>query len=59
MKPKNVRRRLFDGGFLFLLPSLLGIGCFYLLPFLLIVGWSFLEDPFKKTLYAALDKLNF
>lgn len=48
MKPKNVRRRQLDGGFLFLLPSLLGIGCFYLLPFLLIVGWSFLEDPFKK-----------
>ena len=48
MKPKYRSRRN-SGGFLFLLPSLLGIGCFYLLPFLLIVGWSFLEDPFKKT----------
>ena len=37
------------GSFLFLLPSLLGICCFYILPFLLIIGWSFLEDPFKKT----------
>ncbi len=48
MKPK-CRSRRNSGGFLFLLPSLLGIGCFYILPFLLIVGWSFLEDPFKKT----------
>ena len=49
MKRKCKGRRPSDGGFLFLLPSLLGIACFYLLPFLLIVGWSFLEDPFKKT----------
>ncbi len=43
------RIRRSGGSFLFLLPSLLGVCCFYLLPFLLIVGWSFLEDPFKKT----------
>ncbi|MBR2717282.1 MAG: ABC transporter permease subunit [Oscillospiraceae bacterium] len=49
MKRKYGSRRQSGGSFLFLLPSLLGIGCFYLLPFLLIVGWSFLEDPFKKT----------
>lgn len=48
MKRKYRSRRQSDGGFLFLLPSLAGICAFYLLPFLLIVGWSFLEDPFKR-----------
>jgi len=42
------RLRKSSGSFLFLLPSLLGIGGFYILPFLLIVGWSFWEDPFKR-----------
>ena len=48
MKRKYRSRRQSDGGFLVLLPSLAGICAFYLLPFLLIVGWSFLEDPFKR-----------
>ena len=48
------RLRHSGGSFLFLLPSLLGICCFYLLPFLLIVGWSFLEDPFNKK-FVGLD----
>lgn len=48
MNSRAVSRRFGGGSFLFLLPSLLGICAFYLFPFLLIVGWSFLADPFKR-----------
>ena len=33
---------------LFLLPSLTGVLCFYLLPFLIILGYSFLDDPLRR-----------
>ncbi len=46
---------------LFLLPSLLGILCFYLLPFLIILVYSFFDDPIRRNYtgfvnYAALLK---
>ena len=45
----------------FLLPSLLGILCFYLLPFLIILVYSFFDDPIRRNYtgfvnYAALLK---
>ena len=44
---------------LFLLPSLLGVLCFYLLPFLIILVYSFFDDPLRRNFtgianYAAL-----
>lgn len=46
---------------LFLLPSLLGTLCFYLLPFLIILVYSFFDDPIRRNYtgfvnYAALLK---
>ena len=40
--PGNIRPAIF------LLPSLLGILCFYLLPFLIIFVYSFFDDPLRR-----------